>query len=109
MVVRGLAVLGVMSCGALACVHIPDSLRAEFREVGPGERSNFRPGAHGSARGRDLVGPMPTLASDAGEADAAASPAATSAAAVAPAPAASEAPPAAPPVAPAAQADGGVS
>ena len=67
MVVRGLAVVGVVSCGAIACVHIPDSLRAEFREVGPGERSNFRPGAHGSASGRDLVGPMPTLAPGAGE------------------------------------------
>lgn len=68
MVVRGLAVVGMLSCGALACVHIPDSLRADFREVGPGERSNFRPGVHGTARGRDLVGPMPTLTADAGAA-----------------------------------------
>ncbi|HQY62764.1 MAG: hypothetical protein IPF92_19185 [Myxococcales bacterium] len=65
--VRGLALAGVVSCGALACVHIPDSLRADFREVGPGERSNFRAGAHGTAKGRDLVGPMPSLTRDAGE------------------------------------------
>jgi hypothetical protein len=40
----------------VGCVNIPDNVRAEFRAPDPQERSNFRPGAHGHAPGREAEG-----------------------------------------------------
>lgn len=34
---------------AVACVHVPDSIKAEFRAPEPDERSNYQPGLHGTA------------------------------------------------------------
>jgi hypothetical protein len=32
-----------------ACVDVPDNIRAQFAAPAPNERSNYRPGAHGTA------------------------------------------------------------
>jgi hypothetical protein len=32
-----------------ACVEVPDTIRTQFAAPEPGERSNYRPGAHGTA------------------------------------------------------------
>jgi len=32
-----------------ACVHVPDSIKSEFRAVGPTDRSNYHPALHGTA------------------------------------------------------------
>ena len=34
---------------AAACVDVPDGIRAEFAGPGAADRSNYRPGRHGSA------------------------------------------------------------
>lgn len=34
---------------AAACVDVPDAVRAEFAGPGAADRSNYRPGRHGSA------------------------------------------------------------
>jgi hypothetical protein len=39
--------LGVAA--AAACVDVPDGVRAQFAAPSPADRSNFRPGTHGSA------------------------------------------------------------
>jgi len=42
-----------LSLGALAgCVEVPDNIRAQFAAPSPAERTNYRPGQHGSARPR---------------------------------------------------------
>jgi len=41
--------LAVILVAAAACVDVPDSVRAEFAGPGAADRSNFRPGQHGSA------------------------------------------------------------
>lgn len=71
----------------LGCVNIPDNVRAEFRAPDPQERSNFRPGAHGRAPGREAEGLVLTPpSSDAGALGDAAgnTPAATDAGSLAP-------------------------
>lgn len=70
----------------VGCVNIPDNVRAEFRAPDPQERSNFRPGAHGRAPGRDAEGlVIAPPSSDAGAlGDAAVTPAAIEAGSVAP-------------------------
>lgn len=70
----------------VGCVNIPDNVRAEFRAPDPQERSNFRPGAHGRAPGRDAEGlVIAPPSSDAGAlGDAAGTPAAIDAGSVAP-------------------------
>lgn len=72
----------------VGCVNIPDNVRAEFRAPDPQERSNFRPGAHGRAPGRDAEGlVIAPPSSDAGApGDAGGVPAAIDAGGVAPSP-----------------------
>ena len=72
----------------VGCVNIPDNVRAEFRAPDPQERSNFRPGPHGRAPGRDAEGlVIAPPSSDAGAlGDAGQSPAAIDAGSVAPSP-----------------------
>jgi hypothetical protein len=35
--------------GAAACIEIPPNIHAEFAAAAPEDRSNFRPGRHGTA------------------------------------------------------------
>lgn len=47
-----LAVTLLVACaaaGAVACVEVPSTIHAEFAPPTAAERSNFRPGEHGSA------------------------------------------------------------
>src|SRR5262245_41993342 len=41
--------LAVSIVATAACVDVPDGIRAEFAAAGPADRSNYRPGRHGSA------------------------------------------------------------
>lgn len=41
--------LAVFILAAAACVDVPDSVRAQFAGPGAADRSNYRPGNHGSA------------------------------------------------------------
>ncbi|HVH41114.1 MAG TPA: hypothetical protein VM925_02190 [Labilithrix sp.] len=41
--------LAVPLLAAAACVDVPDAIHAQFAAAGPTDRSNFRPGNHGSA------------------------------------------------------------
>jgi hypothetical protein len=49
MVVRTRLAALVALASVAACVHVPDTIRAEFAAPGPADRSNFRPGLHGAA------------------------------------------------------------
>ena len=40
----------VLAAAAVGCVEVPDNIRAHFAGPGPAERTNYRPGNHGSAR-----------------------------------------------------------
>jgi hypothetical protein len=42
-------VLAGFVLAAGACVDVPDGVRAQFAAAGAAERSNFRPGRHGTA------------------------------------------------------------
>jgi hypothetical protein len=55
---------------AAACVEVPSTIKADFAPPGPGDRSNYRPGAHGTATAAEP--PAPKLAHGA-DADAGAS------------------------------------
>lgn len=41
--------LAVFFFAAAACIEVPNSIRAQFAGPGPVDRSNYRPGNHGSA------------------------------------------------------------
>ena len=41
--------LAVAALGIVACVDVPDNMRAQFAPAGPNDRTNYRPGPHGSA------------------------------------------------------------
>jgi hypothetical protein len=41
--------LAVVIVAASACVDVPDSVRAQFAPPSAAERTNFRPGRHGTA------------------------------------------------------------
>ncbi|MBX3219810.1 MAG: hypothetical protein KF795_04775 [Labilithrix sp.] len=41
--------LAALLLAAAACVDVPDSVRAQFAGPGATDRSNYRPGRHGSA------------------------------------------------------------
>lgn len=45
-----LAAGALAAAAAAACVEVPENMRAEFAGPGPADRTNYRPGAHGSAR-----------------------------------------------------------
>lgn len=86
----GLAALVTL---AVACVHVPDSIKQEFRAAEPDERSNYQPAMHGTAPPAEASDPWSRYhasLADAAAADAAL-PATDAAAAedAAPAPAAS--------------------
>jgi hypothetical protein len=55
--------LAVPMLAAVACVDVPSSVHAEFAPAGPSERSNFRPGQHGTAQPVD-EGPAPKMSVD---------------------------------------------
>lgn len=71
--------LAAAALGIVACVDVPDNMRAQFAPAGPNDRTNYRPGAHGTAMPapyepilpRPDAGapapPVPTTAPDAGE------------------------------------------
>jgi len=40
----------VLLAAAAGCVEVPDNIRAHFAQPGPAERTNYRPGNHGTAR-----------------------------------------------------------
>lgn len=41
---------GALACwGVVACVDVPDNMRAEFAGPAPNDRSNYRQGTHGAA------------------------------------------------------------
>jgi hypothetical protein len=40
----------VLGAGGAACVEVPQAIRTEFTGPSPSDRSNFRAGAHGTAR-----------------------------------------------------------
>jgi len=42
--------LAVFILAAAACVDVPDGIRAQFAGPGAADRSNYRPGTHGSAQ-----------------------------------------------------------
>src|SRR6185437_14429282 len=46
---RTFAVLAVAALGIVACVDVPDNMRAEFAGPTANDRTNYRPGNHGSA------------------------------------------------------------
>ena len=48
-----LAILGLALAGAVACVDVPDTMRAEFAGPGPNDRTNYKPGPHGAAPPND--------------------------------------------------------
>jgi hypothetical protein len=71
--IRFLGVVAVFACAAcaalVACVDVPDGVRAQFAEVAPQERSNYRPGAHGVAAANvDPADLVVVAATDAGAA-----------------------------------------
>lgn len=41
--------LAIFLLGAAACIDIPDGVHAQFAAPSPEDRSNYRPGHHGSA------------------------------------------------------------
>ena len=41
--------LAVFLLAIAACVDVPDSVRAQFAAPGAADRTNYRPGSHGSA------------------------------------------------------------
>lgn len=43
------SLLAVFLAAAAACVEIPANIHAQFSPAGPNDRSNYRPGRHGSA------------------------------------------------------------
>ena len=43
------SLLAMFILAAAACVDVPDSVRAQFAGPGAADRSNYRPGQHGSA------------------------------------------------------------
>ncbi len=42
--------LHVVLVALAGCVEVPDNVRAHFAQPSPAERTNYRPGNHGSAR-----------------------------------------------------------
>lgn len=64
---RTLIALALLALGIVACVDIPDNMRAQFAPAGPNDRTNYVPGRHGSAPPDALP---PLLPWDAGVADA---------------------------------------
>ena len=58
--------LAALALGIVACVDIPDNMRAQFAPAGPNERTNYVPGRHGSAPPDT---PAPLLPWDAGAVD----------------------------------------
>lgn len=54
----------------LACVHVPDSIKQEFRAAEPDERSNYQPGYHGTAPAADASDPWSRYGSIGASADA---------------------------------------
>lgn len=61
--VAAMALGAVASVGLVACVDVPDSMRAQFAPAGPNDRTNYVPGRHGSAPPNT---PPPMLPWDAG-------------------------------------------
>ncbi len=54
-----LAALTVLASVTSACVDVPTGVRAEFAPAGPGDRTNYRPGMHGTAPAdSDAGGPL---------------------------------------------------
>ncbi|MBX3259423.1 MAG: hypothetical protein KF782_07005 [Labilithrix sp.] len=43
------SLLAIVFLAAAACVDVPDNVRAQFAGPGANDRSNYRPGRHGSA------------------------------------------------------------
>lgn len=46
---RAAVATSALAAAVVACVDVPDSIRAQFAAPGPDERSNFRRGPHGLA------------------------------------------------------------
>lgn len=69
---RTLAAVLLAVLAAAACIDVPDSMRAQFAPAGPNDRSNYRPGTHGSAL--PLVEAPPAVGVDAAAPDAAPAP-----------------------------------
>lgn len=46
---RRSSALAVLITACVACVHIPESIKQEFRAAEPDERSNYQTGLHGTA------------------------------------------------------------
>lgn len=64
---------------AAACVDVPDAIHAQFAPVSPSERTNYRPGRHGTAPPVETPSPVPAATdggpSAVGDRDAASEPA----------------------------------
>lgn len=43
------SLIAIVVLATAACVDVPDAIRAEFAGPGPADRTNYRPGRHGSA------------------------------------------------------------
>jgi hypothetical protein len=41
--------MAALALGIVACVDIPNNMRAQFAPAGPNDRTNYVPGRHGSA------------------------------------------------------------
>jgi hypothetical protein len=52
---RTLAGLAIAALGIVACVDVPDNMRAQFAGPTPDDRTNYRPGHHGMAPAADPV------------------------------------------------------
>lgn len=55
--------LALVALGIVACVDIPDNMRAQFAPAGPNDRTNYVPNRHGTAPPNT---PDPMLPWDAG-------------------------------------------
>jgi hypothetical protein len=49
--------MAAFAVACVACVRVPDSIKAEFRAPEPDERSNYQPGLHGAAPAADASDP----------------------------------------------------
>ncbi len=61
--VARVALVALVTLGIVACVDIPDNMRAQFAPAGPNDRTNYVPNRHGAAPPNT---PAPMLPWDAG-------------------------------------------
>jgi hypothetical protein len=53
------AVVALAACSIMACVDVPANIRSAFAAPRPADRSNYRPGSHGTAPAAETPEPPP--------------------------------------------------